>query len=223
MPALAGFGKELFTDAGKYAIHFGSTPTQAAEELATAIQVRGAGSRAALGASGLRKGFESVAGTGAARWSGCSDRPVMARFAWDVSTPAEGRGTARGPPDPHAPQKGADPPLFPPLPPSPTPPALSSVQAQHPDRPPPSVTALARVRTDVAVIPTSTGNQLVVQRPLALGQRMIALAAAISIDYGARRGAVPCRAAHRRTVRQACSACQPLAVEHLPACSWPSQ
>lgn len=128
-----------------------------------------------------------------------------------------------GPPDPHAPQKGADPPLFPPLPPSPTPPALSSVQAQHPDRPPPSVTALARVRTDVAVIPTSTGNQLVVQRPLALGQRMIALAAAISIDYGARRGAVPCRAAHRRTVRQACSACQPLAVEHLPACSWPSQ
>ncbi|RMZ52650.1 hypothetical protein APUTEX25_000769 [Auxenochlorella protothecoides] len=88
-----GFGKELFTDAGKYAIHFGSSPADAARELATAIE------------------------------------------------------------------------------------------AQHPDRPPPSVTALARVRTDVQVIPTSTGNQLVVHRPLKLTERMIALAAAITIDY----------------------------------------
>lgn len=38
------------------------------------------------------------------------------------------------------------------------------------------------------VIPTSTGNQLVVHRPLELSERMIALAAAISIDYGERRG-----------------------------------
>lgn len=35
-----GFGKEIFTDAGKYVIHFGSSPTEAAEQLATAIKVR---------------------------------------------------------------------------------------------------------------------------------------------------------------------------------------
>jgi len=28
-----GFGKELFTDAGKYVIHFGSQPTEAAEQV----------------------------------------------------------------------------------------------------------------------------------------------------------------------------------------------
>ena len=28
-----GFGKELFTDAGKYVIHFGSKPTEAAEQV----------------------------------------------------------------------------------------------------------------------------------------------------------------------------------------------
>ncbi len=27
-----GFGKELFTDAGKYVIHFGSKPSEAAEQ-----------------------------------------------------------------------------------------------------------------------------------------------------------------------------------------------
>lgn len=66
----AGFGKELFTDAGKYVIHFGSSPQEAAEQVATAVQ------------------------------------------------------------------------------------------AAHPDKPPPPVTALARVRTDVSVIPTSTGARL---------------------------------------------------------------
>lgn len=90
----SGFGKELFTDAGRYVIHFGGSATQAAEELRTAIQVA------------------------------------------------------------------------------------------YPDRPAPPVTALAKARTDVAVIPTSTGNQLVVHRPLRLDERMVALAAAISIDYG---------------------------------------
>ncbi|KAL4856200.1 putative AAA domain-containing protein [Chlorella vulgaris] len=89
----SGFGKELFTDAGKYVIHFGSSPQEAAEQVATAVQ------------------------------------------------------------------------------------------AAHPDKPPPPVTALARARTDVSVIPTSTGNQLVVHRPLQLDERMVALAAAISIDY----------------------------------------
>lgn len=88
-----GFGKELFTDAGKYAIHFGSTPVAAAEQVAEAVA------------------------------------------------------------------------------------------AAHPDKPPPKVTALARLATGVTVIPTSTGNQLVVHRELRLAERMVALAAAISIDY----------------------------------------
>lgn len=138
-------------------------------------------------------------------------------------------------------------------------------QAAHPDKPAPPVTALAQVRTDVSVIPTSTGesgagrqamgscrrfasllkghtgpwrghtpgnraldllfsrsfpspcclpvcsaaplpspailltwyagNQLVVHRPLQLDERMVALAAAISIDYGARSKALLCRVA----------------------------
>ena len=66
-----GFGKELFTDAGKYVVHFGNNPKQAAEQ------------------------------------------------------------------------------------------AANTVQAAHPDKPRPQITPLARVRTDVAVIPTQTGNQLV--------------------------------------------------------------
>ncbi len=39
--------------------------------------------------------------------------------------------------------------------------AANTVQAAHPDKPRPDVTALAKIRTDVAVIPTATGNQLV--------------------------------------------------------------
>ncbi|KDD71856.1 scramblase, partial [Helicosporidium sp. ATCC 50920] len=70
-----GFGKELFTDAGRYIIHFGGSPREAAEAVARQIH------------------------------------------------------------------------------------------AQHPDRPAPPVTPLARLRTDALVIPNATGNQLVVQRP----------------------------------------------------------
>ncbi len=66
-----GFGKELFTDAGKYVVHFGNSPTEAAQQVA------------------------------------------------------------------------------------------NTVAAAHPDKPPPQVTAMAKMRTDVAVIPTQTGNQLV--------------------------------------------------------------
>lgn len=53
-----------------------------------------------------------------------------------------------------------------------------------PDAPPvPPITSIAQARTDIQVIPTTTGTQLAVARPLALSERMIALAAAISIDY----------------------------------------
>ncbi len=89
----SGFGKELFTDAGRYVIHFGGSPQEAVEQIHTAIE------------------------------------------------------------------------------------------AAHPDRPAPPVTALARLRTDAAVIPTTTGNQLAVVRPLQLDERMVALALAVSIDY----------------------------------------
>ena len=39
----------------------------------------------------------------------------------------------------------------------------NTIAAAHPDkpRPPPPVTALAKLRTDVQVVPTQTGNQLV--------------------------------------------------------------
>ncbi|GLI70231.1 hypothetical protein VaNZ11_015080 [Volvox africanus] len=47
----------------------------------------------------------------------------------------------------------------------------------------PSVTPMAMVRTDVAVVPAAGGNQLVVARPLELSERMVALACAITIDY----------------------------------------
>lgn len=46
-----------------------------------------------------------------------------------------------------------------------------------------AVTPMAVARTDIAVIPTVTGSQLVVQHPLLLDERMVALACAISIDY----------------------------------------
>jgi len=60
----------------------------------------------------------------------------------------------------------------------------TAVAAAHPGRDPPPVTALAKVRTSAAVVPTSTGDQLLVRRPLELDERMVALAAAISIDSG---------------------------------------
>ncbi|DBA72062.1 TPA: hypothetical protein ACH3X2_010794 [Trebouxia sp. C0005] len=89
-----GFGKELFTDAGKYVIHFGDKPMEAASQ------------------------------------------------------------------------------------------ATKTIQAAHPDKPAPAVTAVAKYRNpDMQVIATSTADQLVVQRPLMLSERMVALAAAVSVDY----------------------------------------
>ncbi|KAL3131136.1 hypothetical protein ABBQ38_000441 [Trebouxia sp. C0009 RCD-2024] len=89
-----GFGKELFTDAGKYVIHFGDKPNEAASQ------------------------------------------------------------------------------------------ATKTIQAAHPDKPAPAVTAVAKYRNpDMHIIATSTADQLVVQRPLVLSERMVALAAAVSVDY----------------------------------------
>mmetsp|Transcript_6526 Transcript_6526/g.18209 ORF Transcript_6526/g.18209 Transcript_6526/m.18209 type:complete len:414 (-) Transcript_6526:288-1529(-) len=93
-----GFGREIFTDAGKYVIHFGMPPDTAADQATV--------SRHAL--------IEKQA------------------------SPSE-----------------------------------SSVP----------VTALAKLRTDVSVIPTQTGDQLAVVRPLSLSERAIALACAVTIDF----------------------------------------
>lgn len=88
-----GFGKELFTDAGKYVVHFGSKPQEAAEQVA------------------------------------------------------------------------------------------NSIKAAHPEKPRPPVTAIAKARNDLTVIPTAAGDQLAVVRPLRISERMAVLAAAISIDF----------------------------------------
>jgi len=88
----SGFGKELFTDAGKYAIHFGESPESAAKHISRSIE---------------------------------------------------------------------------------------SVNAQNEVEVP-----RAELTSDShAVIPCTSGNQLIVRRTMELDERMIALAAAISIDY----------------------------------------
>eukprot|EP01025_Chloroclados_australasicus_P055600 TRINITY_DN6776_c0_g2_i12.p1 TRINITY_DN6776_c0_g2~~TRINITY_DN6776_c0_g2_i12.p1 ORF type:complete len:483 (+),score=71.66 TRINITY_DN6776_c0_g2_i12:2459-3907(+) len=89
----SGFAKEIFTDAGKYVIHFGSSPEQAAQEATNTIRTR----------------------------------------------------------------------------------------ANNPTLPP--VTTMAKYRTGVEVIPTTSGDQLAVSRPLSLTERQIALACAITIDF----------------------------------------
>lgn len=88
-----GFGKELFTDAGKYVVHFGNKPQEAAKQVA------------------------------------------------------------------------------------------NTIQAAHPDKPRPPVTAVAKARNDLTVIPTAAGDQLDVVRPLGISERSAVLAAAISIDF----------------------------------------
>ncbi|GMH43421.1 hypothetical protein BSKO_11343 [Bryopsis sp. KO-2023] len=88
-----GFGKELFTDAGKYVIHFGQPPEVAAKQVTETLAAR----------------------------------------------------------------------------------------TKNPDLP--AVTPVGKLRTGVEVIPTFTGNQLVVARPLQLSERMLALACAMTIDF----------------------------------------
>ncbi len=89
----SGFGKELFTDAGRYAIHFGDTPDESA------------------------------------------------RFV------------------------------------------QRSIDAAHPDARADKAMQAPIVPGTNAVIPFSTGDQLVIKEPLDLDERLVALAAAISIDY----------------------------------------
>eukprot|EP00197_Chlamydomonas_leiostraca_P013131 CAMPEP_0202872482 /NCGR_PEP_ID=MMETSP1391-20130828/21300_1 /ASSEMBLY_ACC=CAM_ASM_000867 /TAXON_ID=1034604 /ORGANISM="Chlamydomonas leiostraca, Strain SAG 11-49" /LENGTH=518 /DNA_ID=CAMNT_0049553531 /DNA_START=71 /DNA_END=1624 /DNA_ORIENTATION=+ len=132
-----GLGKEIFTDAGKYVIHFGAPTTHAtAEEAQAALE-------GSAGADGGSSGKDAGSGS----------TPAIAASS---AQPTGGAGAA------------AD------APPSTAPAAPASG---------PPVTPLAQLRTGVAVIPTQSGNQLQVVRPLALDERMAVLAAAISVDY----------------------------------------
>ncbi|GAX76018.1 hypothetical protein CEUSTIGMA_g3461.t1 [Chlamydomonas eustigma] len=110
-----GFGKELFTDAGKYVIHFGQL-------------------------------------SGEADANNPGPQPV-AEPSINSSTPPVTSINSSTPP-------------------------VTSINSSTPP-----VTSMAAVRTGVAVIPTSAGNQLAVARSMELSERMITLACAISVDY----------------------------------------
>lgn len=113
-----GFAKELFTDAGKYAVHFGYGDAHRAAESATRT----------LEARSGRKDFPAV-------------KPLE----------IGGRGGGGG-----AGGAGAV--------------GAGGASAGGPEN-------------AVAVIPQTTGGQLAVVRPLALDERMVALAAAVAIDF----------------------------------------
>ncbi|WIA31346.1 hypothetical protein OEZ86_002247 [Tetradesmus obliquus] len=113
-----GFAKEIFTDAGKYVVHFGYSPQEAATLCSKTLQAR----------------------------SGNADVAVtpLAQARTEIAVIPSVTGNQ-----------------------------LADV----------AVTPLAQARTEIAVIPSVTGNQLVVHQPLPLTERMVALAAAISVDY----------------------------------------
>jgi uncharacterized protein YxjI len=110
-----GFAKELFTDAGKYVVHFGLPAEESAAVATRTLEAR----------SG-RVGFGAVP-------------PLQIGPGAASSAPGGGAAAASGS-------------------------SSSSSDA-------------------VAVIPQVTGGQLAVARPLALDERMVALAAAVAIDF----------------------------------------
>lgn len=112
-----GFAKELFTDAGKYVVHFGLPPEESAAVATRTLEAR----------------------------SGRSDLGAVAPL--QIGGVGGGGGGA-----------GA---------------AAAAAAA----------TATAPPGDAVAVIPQVTGGQLAVARPLALDERMVALAAAVAIDF----------------------------------------
>ncbi|GIL85623.1 hypothetical protein Vretifemale_14159 [Volvox reticuliferus] len=121
----SGFAREIFTDAGKYVVHFGSVGQQQQapqQEVQQEVQQQ------------QQQQIQPSAAT-----AGTATAAAVAGTAVPAAVPVP----ATGPP----------------------------------------VTPMAVARTDVAVIPAASGNQLVVARPLELSERMVALACAITIDY----------------------------------------
>ncbi|EFJ53297.1 hypothetical protein VOLCADRAFT_115863 [Volvox carteri f. nagariensis] len=144
-----GFAREIFTDAGKYVIHFGYQGQQLEQHQQALLQHQQQQQQ-----QQLQQQQQAAGAAGAA---------------------------------PTAPAAAATPPPSPPPPPSPGATVVAGTPlpaaAEVPAAASPSVTPMAMARTDVAVIPVASGNQLVVARPLELSERMVALACAITIDY----------------------------------------
>ncbi|KAG2438624.1 hypothetical protein HXX76_005172 [Chlamydomonas incerta] len=151
-----GFAKEIFTDAGKYVIHFGYKGQQLEQQLQNQQQAQEAAAAAAAAAAAQPPQQQPAGAAG-------SSAPAAASGAATTATPvapaAAGAAATAAPVTPTA--------------------ATGAAAAP----PPPPVTLMAQARTDVAVIPVAGGNQLVVGRPLDLPERMVALACALTIDY----------------------------------------
>ncbi|GFR43289.1 hypothetical protein Agub_g4354, partial [Astrephomene gubernaculifera] len=147
-----GFAKEIFTDAGKYVVHFGGNQLQQQQQQQAEQQPQ-------------QPQLQQVAGG-----TGAAAAPHQPEQQQQQQEAAPGAGPA-------APAAGAAAAATPAATPAAATPAAGSPGA------PPSVTPMAVARTDVPVISTSGGNQLVVARPLALPERMVALACALTIDY----------------------------------------
>ncbi|KXZ45777.1 hypothetical protein GPECTOR_50g570 [Gonium pectorale] len=153
-----GFAKELFTDAGKYVIHFGYQGAQLQQHMEQQAQAQLQAQQQQQQHQQQQPQLTAASGS----------QPAAAGQVASAPTPTPT-------PSPAAPETAA-PAAAPSAAPSTVVPAAAGAQ-------PPSVTAMAVARTDVAVIPTQSGNQLVVARPLGLSERMVALACALTIDY----------------------------------------
>ena len=135
-----GFGKELFTDAGKYVIHFGQEPQEAAEQVnlhnCNPFQCHVFCIHLLVTSVTIRLPQNCIE-----RQSGADASMFMIKHGTEFSM-SPCRASCAG--------------LQ----------VSNTIAAAHPDkpRPAPPVTALAKMRTDVQVVPTQTGNQLV--RPL---------------------------------------------------------
>ncbi|KAG2502141.1 hypothetical protein HYH03_000629 [Edaphochlamys debaryana] len=130
-----GFAKEIFTDAGKYVVHFGYKGQELEQHQAAQAVIQ-------------QRIQEAQA----------QQQQAQAQQAQHGGPGATAVAT----------QPAAQP---------------AALPAAQPAAPAPPVTGMAVARTDVAVIPTVGGNQLVVARPLDLPERMVALACALTIDY----------------------------------------
>lgn len=139
----SGFGKELFTDAGMYAVHFGTSPHEAA-----------LAAQRTIAAAHPDKPVPQIA-----------EKNIPGAASDPAAYGAIG-GAPSGAPN---------------LPPA-SPPG-GAYAAQSPLPPPASSTSLSTFSPPPAVIATSTGDQVAIPRPMGIEGRMLALAAAISIDY----------------------------------------
>eukprot|EP00198_Chlamydomonas_reinhardtii_P007189 XP_001696525.1 phospholipid scramblase [Chlamydomonas reinhardtii] len=153
-----GFAKEIFTDAGKYVIHFGYKGQQLEQQLQNQQQAQQEAAAAAAAAAAAQQPQQPQPGQPAPPQAQAQAQPPAGSAGSATPGVAAGGGATAA------------------LATSPPPAAAGAAT-------PPPVTLMAQARTDVAVIPVVGGNQLVVARPLDLPERMVALACALTIDY----------------------------------------